>query len=150
MGMKVSAEKMTLNFTKEKQEIYVARAKRGSVIDTRKLAEDVAVDIGQRPRQVQLVLTSIIDTIVKWMEEGHGVRLDGFGTFLPSVRSDSDTEQEKAGVSRLRCTFLPSRDLRRRVNAISYTTNSDAAASDSGGEPVEPGGGEDDGGTEMG
>ena len=143
--MKIQVEKMTLNFTKEKQEIYVARAKRGSVIDTQKLAEDVAVDTGQRPRQVALVLTSIIDTMVKWMEEGHGVRLDGFGTFLPSVRSDSDAEKEKAGVASLRVTFLPSRELSRRVKAINYSTDGDETSTDAEGSSS----GGDDGNLDM-
>ncbi|MGN0484202.1 MAG: HU family DNA-binding protein [Lachnospiraceae bacterium] len=143
MGMKVQVEKMTLNFTKEKQEVYVARAKRGSVIDTQKLAEDVAVDIGQRPRQVQLVLTSIIDTMVKWMEEGHGVRLDGFGTFLPSVKSDSDPEQDKASVTTLRVTFIPSRELSRRVKAISYSTDGSLATPSAPSTGTPDGGGDD-------
>ncbi|MGN0089575.1 MAG: HU family DNA-binding protein [Alloprevotella sp.] len=145
MGMKVQVEKMTLNFTKDKQEIYVARAKRGSVIDTQKLAEDVAVDTGQRPRQVALVLTSIIDTMVKWMEEGHGVRLDGFGTFLPAVKSDSDPDKEKAGVATLRVSFMPSRELSRRVKAISYTTDGDEPSADESGT----GSGGDDGNLDM-
>ncbi len=37
MAIKVQVEKMTLGFTDEKKEIYVARADRGSVIDTEKL-----------------------------------------------------------------------------------------------------------------
>ena len=147
--MKVSVEKMVLNFTEEKKEVYVARAKRGSVIDTAKLAEDVAVDTGQRPRQVQLVLTSLIDTIVKWMEEGHGVRLDGFGTFLPSVKSDSDTDQQKAAVATLRTTFIPSRELSRRVKAISYSTDGDTATANPSPGAGETGGGSNDDGTEM-
>ena len=149
MGMKVAVEKMTLNFTEEKKEVFVARAKRGSVIDTKKLAEDVAVDTGQRPRQVQLVLTSLIDTIVKWMEEGHGVRLDGFGTFLPSVKSDSDTDQQKASVATLRTTFIPSRELSRRVKAISYSTDGDTATANPSPGAGEAGGGSNDDGTEM-
>lgn len=129
MGIKVQVEKMVLNLTDDKKEIFVARAKRGSVIGTQKLAEDVAVDVGQRPKQVQLVLTSIIDTIVKWMEEGHGVRLDGFGTFLPTVKSDSDADKEKVVVATLRTTFVPSRELSRRIKAISYSTDGDTSTS---------------------
>lgn len=143
--MKVQVEKMVLGFTKDKQEIYVARAKRGSVIDTQKLAEDVAVDTGQRPRQVALVLTSIIDTMVKWMEEGHGVRLDGFGTFLPAVKSDSDMEKDKVGVATLRVSFVPSRELSRRVKSISYSTDGDETSTDAGGSSS----GGDDGNLDM-
>lgn len=36
MAIKVQVDKMKLGFTDEKKEIYVARADRGSVIDTEK------------------------------------------------------------------------------------------------------------------
>lgn len=147
MSIKVSVGKMTLNFTEEKKEIFVARADRGSVIDTEKLAEEVALDTGARPKQVKMVLTSILDSIIKWMEEGHGVRLDGFGTFLPVVKSETGDTADKAGVKRIVTRFIPSRTLSARTESISIDTTlvegidmpSDEPGPDSGGGT--PGGG---------
>ena len=56
MAIKVQVDKMKLGFTDEKKDIYVARADRGSVIDTTKLSEEVAMDTGARPKQVKMVL----------------------------------------------------------------------------------------------
>lgn len=123
MAIKVQVEKMKLGFTEEKKEIYVARADRGSVIDTSKLSEEVAMDTGARPKQVKMVLTSILDSILKWMEEGHGVRLEGFGTFLPMVKSNTGETADEAGVKRIVIRFIPSRSLSSRTNAISFDTS---------------------------
>lgn len=146
MAIKVNVEKMTLGFTEEKKEIYVARADRGSVIDTEKLAEEVAMDTGARPKQVKMILTSILDSIVKWMEEGHGVRLEGFGTFLPTVKSDSAETAEEAGVKRIVTRFYPSRILSAKTNAINIdTTRMEELAAD-GSEDAGGGGSTDQGG----
>ena len=67
MAIKVNVEKMKLGFTEEKKEIYVVRADRGSVIDTEKLSEEVAMDTGARPKQVKMVLTSMLDSIINSM-----------------------------------------------------------------------------------
>ena len=123
MAIKVNVEKMKLGFTEEKKEIYVVRADRGSVIDTEKLSEEVAMDTGARPKQVKMVLTSMLDSILKWMEEGHGVRLDGFGTFLPVVKSNTGETSDDASVKRIVIRFIPSRVLSTRTNGISYDTS---------------------------
>lgn len=148
MAIKVNVEKMTLNFTEDKKEIYVARADRGSVIDTEKLAEEVAMDTGARPKQVKMILTSVLDSIVKWMEEGHGVRLEGFGTFLPVVKSETGETAEEAGVKRIVTRFYPSRVLSMRTNAINIDTtrmedgmNADGPSDEGGGGSQDQGGG---------
>ncbi len=146
MAIKVQVEKMTLNFTEEKKEIYVARADRGSVIDTDKLAEEVAMDTGARPKQVKMILTSILDSIIKWMEEGHGVRLEGFGTFLPTVKSDTGETAEEAGVKRIVPRFYPSRILSARTNAISIDTD----RMDDGSQPTDTPSGEGGGSSSSG
>lgn len=146
MAIKVNVEKMKLGFTEEKKEIYVVRADRGSVIDTEKLSEEVAMDTGARPKQVKMVLTSMLDSILKWMEEGHGVRLDGFGTFLPVVKSNTGETSDDASVKRIVIRFIPSRVLSTRTNGISYDTSfiEDEAEESS---PSQPGSGGSVGGS---
>lgn len=122
MAIKVNIEKMKLGFTEEKKEVYVARADRGSVIDTDKLAEEVALDTASRPKHVKMILTAVLDSITKWMEEGHGVRLEGFGTFLPVVKSESGETAEDAKVKKIVTRFIPSRVLSVRANAININT----------------------------
>ena len=146
MAIKVQVDKMKLGFTDEKKEIYVARADRGSVIDTEKLSEEVALDTASRPKQVKMILTSIQDSILKWMEEGHGVRLEGFGTFLPMIKSDTGETAEEAGVKRIVIRFIPSRTLSAKTNAISIdTTRFEEIASDGGSGDAGGGGNTDPG-----
>lgn len=124
MGMNVKIRKKTLNFTKEKKQIYVAQADRGDVIDADKIAALIAQDTGARPAQVKMILNTLTDSMITWLEEGHGVKLGNFGSFMPSVKSDSSEDPNEVGVKRMRLTFYPSKDLSRRVGAISYSKES--------------------------
>lgn len=148
MGVNVKIRKKVLNFTEEKKEIYVAEADRGDVIDAKKIAKLIAQDTGARPAQVEMILNSLTNSMITWLEEGHGVKLGNFGSFMPSVRSDSNEDPEKVGVKRMRLTFYPSKDLYTKVGAISYSKESLKSSEE---ETPETGGSTDpgNGGTEM-
>lgn len=87
MPLDVKIEKKTLNFTDDKKEVYVASADRNGVIDSDKIAQEVALDTGARPAQVKMILNTLNDRMLAWLEEGHGVRFGKLGSFLPSVRA---------------------------------------------------------------
>lgn len=129
MGIAVKVSKRTLNFRDTKTEMYVASADRGDVINTKKLAEYVAQDTGSRPAQVRMILTTVINSMVGWLEEGHGVNLEGFGTFLPAVKSQSSTDKEKVGVKRIRISFFPCKELSAKARAMNYSIEDDSATS---------------------
>ena len=129
MGIAVKVSKRTLNFSDTKTEMYVASANRGDVINTKKLAEYVAQDTGSRPAHVRMILSSVIHSMVGWLEEGHGVNLEGFGTFLPSVKSRSSENKEEVGVKRVRISFFPSKELSAKARTIHYNIESDAVNS---------------------
>ena len=148
MGMNVKIRKKTLNFTKEKKQIYVAQADRGDVIDADKIAALIAQDTGARPAQVKMILNTLTDSMITWLEEGHGVKLGNFGSFMPSVKSDSSEDPNEVGVKRMRLTFYPSKDLLRRVGAISYSKESLSNSETSEKEETEKPNPEE-GGTEM-
>lgn len=148
MGMNVKIRKKTLNFTKEKKQIYVAQADRGDVIDADKIAALIAQDTGARPAQVKMILNTLTDSMITWLEEGHGVRLGNFGSFMPSVKSDSSEDPNEVGVKRMRLTSYPSKDLSRRVGAISYSKESLSNSETSEEEETEKPN-PDEGGTEM-
>ena len=144
MGVNVKIRKRTLNFTEEKKQIYVAEADRGDVIDAKKIAQLIAQDTGARPAQVEMILNSLTNSMITWLEEGHGVKLGNFGSFMPSVKSASNEDPDKVGVKRLKLTFYPSKALWKRVNEVSYSTenllNSEDSSSDGGDTPEEEGG----------
>lgn len=124
MGVNVKVRKRVLNFTKEKRELYIAEADRGDVIDADKIAKLIAQDTGARPAQVKMILNTLTDSMISWLEEGHGVKLGNFGSFMPSIKSASSENADEVGVKKVRLTFYPSKDLARRVGAISYNKES--------------------------
>ena len=125
MPLDIKIEKRTLNFSDDKKEVYVATADRNGVIDTEKMARVIAKDTGARPAQVKMILTSLQDNMMEWLEEGHGVRFGDIGSFLPSVKSKSADSADDAEVQRVKVTFIPNRKFSRKVAAISINTVSD-------------------------
>lgn len=124
MGINVTTQKKVLHFTQEKKQIYVAKVERGDVIGPDKIAQLIAQDTGARPAQVKMILNTLTDSMITWLEEGHGVKLGNFGSFMPSVKSASSENPEEVGVKRVRLTFYPSKDLYTKVGAISYSKES--------------------------
>lgn len=133
MGIAVKVSKRTLNFSDTKTEMYVASADRGDVINTKKFSEYVAQNTGSRPAHVRMILSSVIESMVGWMEEGHGVNLEGFGTFLPSVKSRSSVNKEEVGVRRIRISFFPCKELSAKARSIKYSIDGDDESSVSDG-----------------
>lgn len=148
MGINVTTQKKVLHFTQEKKQIYVAKVERGDVIGPDKIAQLIAQDTGARPAQVKMILNTLTDSMITWLEEGHGVKLGNFGSFMPSVKSASSENPEEVGVKRIRLTFYPSKDLYTKVGAISYSKESLSSSED---DDTETGSdsGSDGGSTEM-
>ena len=146
MSLNLKVQKKVLHFTKEKKEVFVAAPDRGNVIDAEKIADLIAKDTGTRPAQVKMVLDTLIDSMMQWLEEGHGVQLGSFGSFHPSVKCKSSDDPDEVDVKRTKLTFYPSRELQRRVNSISYATEN---AYKTKGEADSPDDDPDDGGTSM-
>ncbi len=54
-------------------------------IGLRELAEYIAKTSAFRPADVIGILESLHDAVLEFVSRGHGVRLDGLGTYLPNV-----------------------------------------------------------------
>lgn len=151
MALDIKIEKRKLNFTDEKKEVYVATPDRNGVIDTEKMSKVIAKDTGARPAQIKMILSSLQENMMEWFEEGHGVRFDGLGSFLLSVKSKSADSADDAEVERVRITFLPNRELSRRVAAIRVNTVGAGTASGSAPDDTDgdtPGGSTGTGGSD--
>lgn len=149
MSLNLKIQKRVLNFTKEKKQVYVATPDRGNVIGPDKIAELIAKDTGTRPAQVKMILGTLIDSMMSWLEEGHGVKLGNFGTFHPSIKSSSSEDPGEVDVKRMKLVFRPSRELASRVYGISYSTENEYKEAESEDDGTEGGGTLDGGGTEM-
>lgn len=141
MALDVKKEKRTLNYREDKKEVFVVTADRNGVIDTDKMAREIAVDTGARPAQVKMILETLTDRMVAWLEEGHGVRFGKLGSFLPSVRSKSADSADDAEVTKVRVVFYPNRELARRIAAININTVNDEKPASGGTDSGNTGGG---------
>ena len=147
MSLNLKVQKKVLHFTKEKKEVFVAAPDRGNVIDAEKIADLIAKDTGTRPAQVKMVLDTLIDSMMQWLEEGHGVQLGSFGSFHPSVKCKSSDDPDEVDVRRTKLTFYPSYELKQRIKRIPYATEN---AYKTKGETDSSGGSSNgDGGTSM-
>lgn len=149
MALEVNIKKRTLHFTEDKKEIYVATADRGSVITTEKMASEISDETGYKPAVVKTILSNLVDRMVKWMEEGHGVRFDGFGSFMPVVKSDSSENADEVSVKRVRISFFPSKNLAQKVNSINITTQGNGASTDTSTDSGSTDSGSGDGGQDF-
>jgi len=125
MGVSVAVQKRVLKFTKNEKIVYVAKAQRNDVITPCKIAKYLAQDTGARPAQVKMILDTLVDSMMGWIEEGHGVKLGNFGSFMPTVKSASSEVPDEVGVKRVWVTFYASKELKERLDGVKYSTENE-------------------------
>jgi predicted histone-like DNA-binding protein len=72
---------------------------------------------------VQSVLSNMVEVLPTFLKLGQSVKLEGFGTFRISVTSEgAETAEELSAhhVDRVKIVFLPSVELKRNVENISF------------------------------
>ena len=154
MPIQLKTKKKTLHFTKEKKQVYVASPDRGDIITPDKIAQFVAQDTGARVAQVKMILSSLTNSMIAWIEEGHGVRLGNLGSFLPSVKCSAGDTLDELEMQKGKLTFIPSKERREKVKNVRYNIENLASENEKEEEEDENGtetGGSDpdNGGTEM-
>ena len=127
MGVSVTIQKRVLKFTENEKTVYVAKAQRGDVIMPDKIAKYVAKDTGAPQAQVKMILDTLVESMMDWIEEGHGVKLGNFGSFMPTAKSASSEDPEEVGVKRMWVTFYASKQLKNRLDEVKYSTENEFA-----------------------
>lgn len=97
MALDVQIKKRVMNFTQEKSEWFVASAQRGNVVSHQALVKQVAYESGQNRAVITAVIDAFKKALMTYLSEGHGVRMEGFGRFYPTVSSRSSQEAEGRG-----------------------------------------------------
>ena len=143
MGIKARVIKTRVPVGTESKEMYISRVERYNTIFTDKIAEGVAKETGAQKAMVKMIITTMTETIKDWIEEGHCVNIENFGTFMPSIKSQSDVDANKVGVAYARMTFMPCRDISKQMKGVSTSlTNEFKEAADGNAsnepEPEEP------------
>ena len=127
MGVSVTVQKRVLKFTENEKTVYVAKAQRGDVIIPDKIAKYVAKDTGAPQAQVKMILDTLVESMMDWIEEGHGVKLGNFGSFMPTAKSASSEFPEVVGVKRMWVTLYASKQLKNRLDEVKYSTENEFA-----------------------
>ena len=127
MGVSVTVQKRVLKFTENEKTVYVAKAQRGDVIMPDKIAKYVAKDTGAPQAQVKMILDTLVESMMDWIEEGHGVKLGNFGSFMPTAKSASSEDPEEVGVKRMWVAFYASKQLKNRLDEVKYSTENEFA-----------------------
>lgn len=135
------------------KEMFISRVERYNTIFTDKIADGVAKETGAQKAMVKMIITSMTETIKDWVEEGHCVQIENFGTFMPSIKSDSNVDANKVGVQYARMTFMACRDISKQMKGVSCSlTNefkTDPSEESTPAEPTTPGGGDENEGPDI-
>ena len=127
------------------KEMYISRVERYNTIFTDKIADGVSRNTGAPKAMVKMIITQMTQTIKDWVEEGHCVQIENFGTFMPSVKSDSNEDYNKVGVQYARMSFMVCRDISKQMKGLSCNlTNEFKKEEDETGAPTDPGSGDVD------
>jgi predicted histone-like DNA-binding protein len=127
MGVSITVQKRVLKFTENEKTVYVAKAQRGDVIMPDKIAKYLAKDTGAPQAEVKMILDTLVESMMDWIEEGHGVKLGNFGSFMPTAKSASSEDPEEVGVKRMWVTFYASKQLKNRLDEVKYSTENEFA-----------------------
>lgn len=134
--LSVTVKQQNVGFGTEKEEMFISKVQHATIYNLDEIAYQVALESGVNKRQVKAAVNAFVDAMIVFLKSGSGVSLDGFGTFLPMVKSISSKNPNEVGVRRVRLSFRPHKKLWEAVGDISYdtynpyTTTSDSNESD--------------------
>lgn len=83
---------------------------------------EISNSCGVNASQTKAVVTALVDRLIHYMEIGHGVKLDGFGSFKPSFRAKTAKTSEEATaetVTRKIIRFYPAKAFKDMLEGMS-------------------------------
>ena len=142
MALRIRRVKRVFGYDKTKTEKYVVVPDRATVVSFEHLCEQVAKTAGINQGIVRATLYGLVGSMQTFIREGHAVRIDGFGTFIPSFNAKSSEVEKEANIDSIinkKLRFLPSSELRNVINNIEFKfdvidSTNDSAAEDESGE----------------
>lgn len=138
MGLRVRRVKRAFGFDKTQTEKYVIVPDRATIVSFGDLCEQVALISGINLGMVQATVFSLVRSMRTFIQQGHAVQAEGFGTFIPSFNAKSSLLEKEANVNSIyhvKLRFLPSAELKTAINSMEFvfdaadSTNDTKAAS---------------------
>ena len=119
MAIKYKVEQAKVGFGKDKSEAYVGRIQLGDTVSTEKLEEQVALRTMLPQNVVHTVFGNIVESVIHFIEEGHGVRLGELGILRPSITTKSADKDEDVAITGLRVKYWQSKKMRQAMEKLS-------------------------------
>lgn len=119
MAIKYSVEPMRVGLGKDKRDAYVGRIQLSDNISTEKLEEQVALRTMLPANVVHTVFSNLIDSVIHFIEEGHGVRLGELGILKPGISTQSSATDDGVKVTHTRIRYIQSKKMRQAVQNLS-------------------------------
>lgn len=143
MGLKYRRIKKVFGFDKTKTEKYVVVPERATPVSFDYLCEEIALVSGVNEGMVRATLFGLSRSMQTFIQQGHTVQVEGFGSFIPSFNAKSSLVEGEANVDSIRkmkLRFVPCMELREMMNRMRMNFNDKDSTNDSGSSS----GGEDD------
>ena len=131
----------TFGFDKTQTEKYVVTPDRALPVSFDDLCEQVALISGKSKGETLFVVETLVRSLKTFIQQGHTVRIEGLGSFIPSFNAKSTTEKEEANVNsiyKMKLRFIPSQALRDIMNNLTLVnctpTDAEETSEDSSSE----------------
>ncbi len=134
MALKFRRVKKTFGFDETKTEKYVVTPDRGVPVSFKDLCGQVSLVSGVNKGNVVATLDALVVSMQTYIRQGHAVRMDGFGTFVPSFNAKSSLVEKEANadsIYRMKLRFIPCTELREMMYGIEVVFNEKDSTSDS-------------------
>ena len=133
MAFKIRRIKKVFGFDKTKTEKYVVTPDRGAVVSFKDLCKQIALVSGVNKGNVTATLDALVESMRTYILQGHSVRVDDLGTFVPSFNAKSSPVESEANVDsiyRMKLRFIPCTELREMLDTIEVVFNKKDSTSD--------------------
>lgn len=134
MALKFRRIKKAFGFDKTKTEKYVVTPDRGAVVPFKDLCEQIALVSGVNKGNVVATLDALAVSMRTYILQGHAVRVEGIGTYVPSFNAKSSPVEGEANadsIYRMKLRFIPCSELRDMMYKIEVVFNTKDSTSDS-------------------
>lgn len=115
MALKYRRVKKTFGFDKSKTEKYVVVPERATPVEFEYLCEQIALISGVNKGMVRATLYGLVSSMKTFIQQGHTVQVEGFGSFIPSFNAKSSLVEKDANaesIRKMKLRFVPCAELR--------------------------------------
>lgn len=135
MALKFRRVKKAFGFDKSKTEKYVVVPERATPVSFDYLCDEIVVVSGINTGLVRATLFGLVRSMKTFIQQGHTVQVEGFGSFIPSFNAKSSLVEGDANadsIRKMKLRFVPCVELREMMNRMRMDFNDKDSTNDSG------------------